>query len=115
MHSSYQHRKWHYYTYWLFFRLHRSEIVFALLNATWLDYLRSVTGTDPLIIVQSQCDKPESRADVPVRLLDWIGSSWTVEVSSRTDFGLEQLKATLKDAAWLASISGRLHRSARAG
>jgi internalin A len=67
----------------------------------WLDYLRSVAGTDnPLIIVQSQCDTPEIRADVPVSLSEWIGSSWTVEVSAKTDFGLERLKATLKDAAW---------------
>jgi internalin A len=66
----------------------------------WIDYLRSAAGTDnPLIIVQSQCDTPEIRAEVPVRLSDWIGSSWTVEVSARTDFGLERLKATLKDAA----------------
>jgi internalin A len=66
-----------------------------------LDYLRSVAGTDnPMIIVQSQCDTPEFRADVPVRLSDWIGSSWIVEVSAKTDFGLDRLKATLKDAAW---------------
>jgi internalin A len=67
----------------------------------WLDYLRSVAGTDnPLIVVQSQCDTPEIRADVPVRLSDWIGSLWTVEVSAKTDYGLERLKATLQDAAW---------------
>jgi internalin A len=42
----------------------------------WLDYLRSVAGTDnPLIIVQSQCDESESRADVPVRFSDWPGSA----------------------------------------
>jgi hypothetical protein len=63
--------------------------------------LRSVAGTDnPLIVVQSQCDTPEIRADVPVRLSDWIGSLWTVEVSAKTDYGLERLKATLQDAAW---------------
>lgn len=47
----------------------------------WLDYLRAVAGTDkPLIIVQSQCDTPETRANIPVSLSDWIGSSpWTVE------------------------------------
>jgi hypothetical protein len=62
-----------------------------------LDYLRSVAGTDnPLIIVQSRCDTPEIRADVPVRLSDWIGSSWTVDVSAKTDFGLERLKPTFK-------------------
>jgi internalin A len=67
----------------------------------WLDYLRAIAGTDnPLIIVQSQCDTPENRADVSVRLADWIGSSWTVEASAKTDFGLDRLKATLKDAAW---------------
>jgi internalin A len=67
----------------------------------WLDYLRSVAGTDnPLIVVQSQCDTPEIRAEVPVRFSDWIGSSWTVEVSAKSDYGLERLKATLKDAAW---------------
>ena len=68
----------------------------------WLDYLRSVAGNDnPLIIVQSQCDTPEIRADVPVSLSDWIGSfPWTVEVSAKTDYGLERLKATLQDAAW---------------
>ena len=67
----------------------------------WLDYLRSVAGTDnPLILVQSQCDTPEIRAEVPVRLSDWIGSFWTVEVSAKTDFGLARLKATLQDAAW---------------
>jgi internalin A len=69
--------------------------------AYWLDYLDAVAGTDnPLIIVQSQCDTPEIRAEIPVRLSDWIGSSWTVEVSAKTDFGLDRLKATLKDAAW---------------
>jgi internalin A len=73
----------------------------------WLDNLRSVAGTDnPLIVVQSQCDTPEIRADVPVSLSEWIGSSWTVEVSAKTDFGLERLKATLKDAAW-ASLHKR--------
>jgi internalin A len=67
----------------------------------WLDYLRAVAGTDnPLIIVQSQCDTPENRADVPVSLSDWIGFSWTVEVSAKTDYGLERLKASLQDAAW---------------
>jgi internalin A len=67
----------------------------------WLDYLRAVAGTDnPLIIAQSQCDTPEIRADIPVSLSDWIGSSWIVEVSAKTDFGLDRLKATLKDAAW---------------
>jgi internalin A len=67
----------------------------------WLVYLRSVAGTDnPLIIVQSQCDAPESRADVPVSSFRLDGSSWAVEVSAKTDFGLERLKATLKDAAW---------------
>jgi internalin A len=66
----------------------------------WLDYLRSVAGPDnSLIVVQSQCDSPDMRVDVPVRLSDWIGSSWTVEVSAKTDFGLDRLKATLKDAA----------------
>jgi internalin A len=67
----------------------------------WLDYLRSVAGTDnPLILVQSQCDTPEIRADIPVRLSNWISSPWTVEVSTKTDYGLDRLKATLKDAAW---------------
>jgi internalin A len=67
----------------------------------WLDYLRSIAGTDePLIIVQSQCDTPEIREDIPGSPSDWIGSSWTVEVSAKTDFGLDRLKATLKDAAW---------------
>ncbi len=68
----------------------------------WLDYLRSVAGTDnPLIIVQSQCDEPESRGNVPVRLSDWLGSTWTVELSAKTDFGLDRLKATLKEVAWV--------------
>jgi C-terminal of Roc, COR, domain len=29
-----------------------------------------------------------------------LASSWTVEVSAKTGFGLDRLKATLKDAAW---------------
>jgi internalin A len=66
----------------------------------WLDYLRAVGTDNPLIVVQSQCDTPEIRADVPVNLSDWIDSSWTVEVSAKTDYGLERLKATLQDAAW---------------
>src|SRR5271166_1903258 len=67
----------------------------------WLDYFRAVAGPDnPLIVCQSQCDTPEMRAPVPVRLSDWAGSSWIVEASARTDFGLGRLKATLQDAAW---------------
>jgi internalin A len=67
----------------------------------WLDYLGSAAGTDnPLIIVQSRCDTPEIRADVPVRLSDWIGSAWTAETSAKTDYGLKRLEGTLQDAAW---------------
>jgi len=61
-----------------------------------MDYLRAAGTDNPLIIVQSQCDTPEIRADVPIRFSDWIGSSWTVEVSAKTDYGLERLKATLQ-------------------
>ena len=67
----------------------------------WLDYLRAAGTDNALIIVQSQCDTPEIRADIPVSLSDWISSSpWTVEVGAKTDYGLERLKAALKDAAW---------------
>jgi internalin A len=69
--------------------------------AYWLDYLRAVAGTDsPVLIVQSQCDTPDKRAHSPVTPTEVFNSSWVVEISAKTGFGLDRLKGTLQDAIW---------------
>jgi internalin A len=69
--------------------------------AYWLDYLRAVASTDsPVIIVQSQCDAPDKRAQPPLMPAEGFNSSWAVEMSAKTGFGLDRLKGTLQDAIW---------------
>ena len=68
--------------------------------AYWLDYLRAVASADSsVIIVQSQCDAPDKRADTPVMPTKEF-DSWFAEASAKTDFGLDRLKGTLQNAVW---------------
>jgi internalin A len=67
----------------------------------WLDFVRGLSGTDnPLLVVQSQCNDPQSRCN-PNIPLEEFPSPRPLGFSAKTDFGLGVLRGELEDAVRL--------------
>jgi internalin A len=67
----------------------------------WLDFVRGLSGTaNPLLVVQSQCDDPQSRRN-PNIPLEEFPSLRPLGFSAKTNFGLGVLRGELEDAVRL--------------
>ena len=67
--------------------------------AYWLDYLRAFAGVDgSVLLIQSQCDTPAERAPLPLLNMDDFTALQRVQVSAKTNLGLDLVTAALKEA-----------------
>jgi internalin A len=65
----------------------------------WLDYLRAFAGVDsPVLLIQSQCDTPAQRTPLPQADVNDFAALQRVQVSAKTDLGLDLMTPALKEA-----------------
>ena len=78
--------------------------------AYWLAYVRTVGGArSPVLVLQSQCDRPEDERDppLPAGALDGFGSNKVLHHSAKGLRGHAALEETLRDAVqWMRGKEG---------